>query len=96
MHDSTASDVAWVVRVNAASTLGRSVISVGQIDLSAIQSITRGLRYPVEMLLELLASGMSIEKILDVHRDLERDDLLAALEFGALISGNRVTPLAAA
>ncbi len=56
----------------------------------------RGLRYPVEMLLELLASGMTIDAILDDYADLERDDLLAALEFGALASGNRVTPLGAA
>lgn len=56
----------------------------------------RGLRYPVDLLLELLSSGMSIEEILDDYADLERDDLLAALEFGALTSGNRVVPLGAA
>lgn len=56
----------------------------------------RGLRYPVEMLLELLASGMTIEEILDDYEDLERDDILAALEFGALTAGNRVTRLGVA
>ena len=57
----------------------------------------RGLRYPVENLLELLASGMTIEEVLDDHPNLERDDLLAALEFGALASGmRRVLPLGAA
>ena len=56
----------------------------------------RGLRYPVENLLELLASGMSIDEVIADHPDLERDDLLAALEFGALASGNRVTPFSAA
>jgi uncharacterized protein (DUF433 family) len=59
------------------------------------QPTVRGLRYPVENLLELLASGMSIEDIIEDH--LERDDLLAALEFGALASGQRrVVPLGAA
>jgi len=53
----------------------------------------RGLRYPVESLLELLASGMTIDEIVEDHPDLEREDLLAALEFGALVTGNRVTPL---
>jgi hypothetical protein len=38
------------------------------------------LRYPVESLLELLASGMTIEEIIEDFPDLERDDLLAALE----------------
>lgn len=54
----------------------------------------RGLRYPVESLLELLSSGMTIEDVLDDYPDLERDDLLAALEFGALAAGrHRVAPL---
>jgi len=39
----------------------------------------RGLRYPVEMLLELLGSGMSHEEILADYEDLEPDDLLAVL-----------------
>lgn len=52
----------------------------------------RGLRYPVATLLELLASGMTIEAILEDHGDLRRDDLLAALAFGALADGHRVTP----
>jgi uncharacterized protein (DUF433 family) len=56
----------------------------------------RGLRYPVETLLELLASGMTIEEILADHSDLQREDLLAALEFGALTASNRVMPLGAA
>ena len=61
------------------------------------QPTIRGLRYPVENLLELLAAGMTIEEILEDHPDLERDDLLAALEFGALTSGQRrVVPLSAA
>ena len=57
----------------------------------------RGLRYPVENLLELLASGMTIDQVLTDYSDLERDDLLAALEFGAITAGyRRVVPLDAA
>lgn len=41
----------------------------------------RGLRYPVEMLLELLSSEMSIEQILEDYEDLEREDLKAVLAF---------------
>ena len=52
----------------------------------------RGLRHPVGMLLQLLASGMTIAAVLEDHPELERDDLLAAIEFGALTSGNRVMP----
>jgi uncharacterized protein (DUF433 family) len=39
----------------------------------------RSLRYPVEMLLELLSSGMTHDEILADYEDLERDDLLAVL-----------------
>jgi uncharacterized protein (DUF433 family) len=57
----------------------------------------RGLRCPVEHLLELLSAGMTIDEVLDDYPDLEREDLLAALEFGALAAGrSRVVPLGAA
>ena len=39
----------------------------------------RGLRYPVEMLIGLLASGMSTDEVLADYADLEADDVLAAL-----------------
>ena len=66
-------------------------------DICHGQPTIRGLRHPVESLLELLASGMTVEQVLADHPDLERDDLLAALEFGALTAGgHRVVPLAVA
>lgn len=51
------------------------------------QPTVRGLRYPVQLLLELLSSGMAIDEVLADYPDLERDDILAALEFGALAAG---------
>ncbi|MFP5487673.1 MAG: DUF433 domain-containing protein [Acidimicrobiia bacterium] len=48
------------------------------------QPTVRGLRHPVEHLLELLASGMTIDEVLEDYPELEREDLLAALEFGAV------------
>ena len=39
----------------------------------------RGMRYPVEGILEWLASGMTIEEILGDYVDLQREDILAAL-----------------
>lgn len=58
------------------------------------QPVVRGLRYPVALLLELLSSGMTIEDVLADYPDLERDDLLAALELGALTAGGqRLVPL---
>ena len=56
----------------------------------------RGLRYPVESVLNWLASGMSIEEILADFPDLERDDILAALAYAAqLVHVNRAEPFMA-
>lgn len=49
----------------------------------------RGLRYPVEMLLDLLSSGMTYDQILADYEDLERDDLLAAIAYGAQLARTR-------
>lgn len=45
--------------------------------------VIRGLRYPVESMLEYLAAGDSIDDLLAEFPDLEREDLLACLEFAA-------------
>jgi len=55
--------------------------------------VVRGLRYPVADILQLLAGGMTVEDVLEDYPDLERDDVLAALEYGALAAGNRRIPL---
>lgn len=40
----------------------------------------RGLRYPVEFILELLSSGMTIEEILADYDDLEAEDIRMLLQ----------------
>ena len=47
----------------------------------------RGLRMPVQTILELLASGMTFDEVLADHPYLEREDLLAALEYGPVAAG---------
>lgn len=49
----------------------------------------RGLRYPVESLLDLLGSGMIFDEILDDYEHHEREDLQAAVDFPA-----KSTPIA--
>jgi len=46
----------------------------------------RGLRYPVESVLEWLADGMSIDEILADYEDWEREDILAVLAYAARIA----------
>lgn len=47
--------------------------------------VVRGLRYPVETLLELMASGMSMEELLDDYPDLVKEDFYACLEYAAKV-----------
>jgi uncharacterized protein (DUF433 family) len=46
----------------------------------------RGLRYPVENMLELLASGMTIEELLGDYPDLEHEDFLACLDYASKLA----------
>ena len=46
----------------------------------------RGLRYPVELILELLSSGRNAKEIIDDYDDLENEDILAALLFAARLT----------
>ena len=56
----------------------------------------RGLRYPVEMILELLSAGMSSDEILADYEDLEREDVLAALNYATRLSQIKRVELLAA
>ena len=56
----------------------------------------RGLRYTVEMILELLSSGMEINEILADYQDLQKEDILAALDYARRLSQiNRIEPVSA-
>ena len=46
----------------------------------------RGMRYPVELILELLSSGMTTDEILEDYDDLELDDIQATFLFAAKLS----------
>lgn len=46
----------------------------------------RGLRYPVEDILELLSAGMTEAEILADYEDLEHEDILAVLAYAARLS----------
>jgi uncharacterized protein (DUF433 family) len=43
----------------------------------------KGTRIPVELLLEKLGEGVSVEELLEAYPQLEREDVLAALRFAA-------------
>ena len=54
----------------------------------------RGMRYPVEAMLEYLAGGDTIDDVLREFPDLEREDLLACIEFARQALAARSTHLA--
>ena len=45
--------------------------------------VVRGTRITVELILEKLAAGESVEQLLEEHPRLTREGVLAAIEFGA-------------
>lgn len=95
---------AWRVEPGLRVVLGGTVVIVSRLQRITSdpgvchgQPTVRGMRYSVESLLELLASGMTFEEVLGDYPELENEDLLAVLEFAALtIGGQRVVPLGAA
>lgn len=55
----------------------------------------RGMRWPVEVIIDMLGSGMSIEQILEDHIELEKEDILASLNFAKLyLSGHTIINVA--
>ncbi len=54
----------------------------------------RGLRYPVETILELLSANMTRQEILDDYPDLEPEDIQACLSYAARLA--RVKSIATA
>ena len=46
----------------------------------------RGLRYPVDNILELMASGMTMDELLVDYPDLEKEDFLACIDYAAKLT----------
>jgi len=55
----------------------------------------RNMRWPVEVVIDMLGSGMTFEEILEDHPELEKDDILACLNFAKLyLSGHSLNDVA--
>ena len=53
----------------------------------------RGTRIPVTLILDALAAGETIEDLLRGYPTLTRDDVYAALTYGAKLAHERILPL---
>jgi len=50
--------------------------------------IIRNMRWPVEVILDMLSAGMAVNEIIEDHPELEKEDVMAALRFAKLsVSG---------
>lgn len=55
----------------------------------------RGMRWPVEVIIDMLGSGMTTEQIIDDHPELEKEDILASLNFAKLyLAGHSIKDVA--
>ena len=55
----------------------------------------RGMRWPIEVIIDMLSSGMSMEEILQDHPELQKEDILASLQYAKLsLSGNNIQEVA--
>ena len=55
----------------------------------------RGMRWPVEVILDLLGSEMTIAEILEDHPELEKEDILASLNYAKLLMSGQIFKTAA-
>lgn len=53
----------------------------------------RKMRWPVEVILDMLGADMSIDEILEDHPELEREDILACLQFASKTISGRSIPV---
>jgi len=49
----------------------------------------RHMRWPVEVIIDLVASGMSFDDIINDHPELEKDDIVAALNYAKIMLSGR-------
>ena len=49
----------------------------------------RGMRWPVEVILDMIESEMSFEEIISDHPELEREDIIASLSYARLLVSGR-------
>ena len=57
------------------------------------QACIKATRIPVSQILAMLANGDSIDGLLKAYPSIEREDVLACLEYAALVAEEQVTPI---
>jgi uncharacterized protein (DUF433 family) len=75
---------------NIMSNLGLDRITYHP-DVMKGRACIRGMPVTVSLIVNLVATGMSTEEIIDAHPDLEGDDVRQALQYAAWLAENPVS-----
>lgn len=57
------------------------------------QACIKGTRVPVSQIVKMLANGDCIEDLLQDYPSLDKEDILAALDYAASLAEEQVTPI---
>ena len=57
------------------------------------QACIKGTRIPVHQIVAMLANGDTIEDLLEAYPSIKREDILACLEYAAVLAEEEVTPI---
>jgi len=57
------------------------------------QACIKGTRIPVHQIVRMLANGDTIEDLLHEYPSLEREDILACLDYVAALAEEQITPI---
>ncbi len=55
-------------------------------DICHGKPVIRNMRYPVEMILDLLSAGMSVEEIINDYPAITKEDIQACLQFASRLA----------
>lgn len=57
------------------------------------QACVKGTRIPVHQVVRMLANGDTIDDLLEAYPTLQREDILACLDYAAALAEEQVTPI---
>ena len=58
------------------------------------QACIKGTRFPVHQIVGMLANGDTVDALLKAYPTLEREDILACLEYAATLTEEQIAPIA--
>jgi uncharacterized protein (DUF433 family) len=59
------------------------------------QACIKGTRIPVYQILRMMANGDTMDELLEEYPTIEREDILACLDYAATLAEEQITPITA-